>query len=1117
MNINYITHLFILIFCLINNFTFCNQIQKFVTQANFCEKDIQEYYSYLKSINTLSTDDQIISLQKFLENHPNFDRVYLKLLEFYVFQNKIPVAKMYFEKLSAKTKFYHHSQWILGNISALNNNPDDSYKKYFKALTNNQPSILLIKDFITFHHKQSGKRKKSINLTGFISNPDKLKFALALSKRKKSDYKNAIQLFSSISSNYNHHPEILHNWGSCLYLLEQNNKADSIWSIGLKLSQGANDFDYVSQFLIDKAIIENEKNNYQRTLAYYDSANSILSLTGNKYLLQLLKGNIANFYKNKIVNYTKAATLYQEALEISKRIGIPRITCSWYLGYATSLFSLGRFNEAFEAYEAAERTAIKAKNSLRLVLILLDKGSDYYYLRQNALAKQTFIKALEIAKEKKIEYYYHYAKAKLGNIFLKEGNHYKAREYFRAFINYLDSNNRSNRSYSWKARLARSYLIEKRYKLAQKEYDDAFKIAKDAKSKSYMGWCMLYSGDIDLLFSNVEVALQKFKSVREIAEKQNINEMLWQVYLSYGNAFKKIERFEEAISAYRKAAEIFETGRNNLGVDQLRIGYSSEGYEIYQNLVHCFFERYRSEKNTNDLDSLFYYLQLSRGRSLNDLLLKGNSRTYPVEYQNACVNLSNTQRKLRNESNNLKLSKKWEGLHAKLQSARYSLIVQRLRSKIDIQKDNQDNESNFLAIKTIQEKLRLADLGLLIFHISDELSFVLVLNGQKAIIIPLNINLPDIFSSIDSLLGPFHNVTDSIKNIVFNADIANRLYINLFKPVHKEIEHLNRLVVIPDYALMNLPFEMLLTKSSKKSNYTPLDYPDYSENFLGNQFMFSYYSSISLIDKMMKPSSKFPKILAFANPIVNKNIRNREAMLRSKIEWRFDPLPYAEIEVNKIKDIWPQTEINKREAATENCLKNNITNHKILHFATHAFIDSSFNFFSGLVLNPGSDSTEDGLLMGYEIADLKLNSDLVTLSACETGRGKNVIGEGIIGLPRLFLAAGVNSVLMTHWKVEDKFTATLMTEFYNNYLKHNSLKIEALNNAKKIIILNTKAIDGVYYQHPFFWASFVLYGNPGISKSSSLVFNHYFIIILIMIIIVFFIIKIKQKGYHYEK
>jgi len=155
--------------------------------------------------------------------------------------------------------------------------------------------------------------------------------------------------------------------------------------------------------------------------------------------------------------------------------------------------------------------------------------------------------------------------------------------------------------------------------------------------------------------------------------------------------------------------------------------------------------------------------------------------------------------------------------------------------------------------------------------------------------------------------------------------------------------------------------------------------------------------------------------------------------------------------------------------------------------------------------------------MGYEIADLKLNSDLVTLSACETGRGKSVLGEGIIGLPRLFLAAGVNSVLMTHWKVEDKFTATLMSEFYKNFLNHNSLKIEALNNAKIIIIQNTKPIDGVYYQHPFYWASFVLYGDPGFSKSSSLVLNYYFIIILIMIIIVFFIIKIKQKGYHYEK
>ena len=69
--------------------------------------------------------------------------------------------------------------------------------------------------------------------------------------------------------------------------------------------------------------------------------------------------------------------------------------------------------------------------------------------------------------------------------------------------------------------------------------------------------------------------------------------------------------------------------------------------------------------------------------------------------------------------------------------------------------------------------------------------------------------------------------------------------------------------------------------------------------------------------------------------------------------------------------------------------------------------------------------------MGYEIADLDINCDLVNLSGCETGRGKIVAGEGVLGLPRLFLGVGANSVLMTHWKVDDKFSSELMPSFYD--------------------------------------------------------------------------------------
>jgi CHAT domain-containing protein len=142
-------------------------------------------------------------------------------------------------------------------------------------------------------------------------------------------------------------------------------------------------------------------------------------------------------------------------------------------------------------------------------------------------------------------------------------------------------------------------------------------------------------------------------------------------------------------------------------------------------------------------------------------------------------------------------------------------------------------------------------------------------------------------------------------------------------------------------------------------------------------------------------------------------------------------------------------------------------------------VDSTFDAFSGLVFALGNDSTDDGVLMGYEISELDLSCDLVTLSACETGRGKMVRGEGVMGLPRQFLAAGAKTVLMTLWKVDDRFTSQLMPEFYQLLLQEKMHKSEALLQAKQKMLGDTSDSQGLYYQHPFYWASFVMYGDPG--------------------------------------
>jgi CHAT domain-containing protein len=160
--------------------------------------------------------------------------------------------------------------------------------------------------------------------------------------------------------------------------------------------------------------------------------------------------------------------------------------------------------------------------------------------------------------------------------------------------------------------------------------------------------------------------------------------------------------------------------------------------------------------------------------------------------------------------------------------------------------------------------------------------------------------------------------------------------------------------------------------------------------------------------------------------------------------------------------------------ATEESVKRNpaVASARRLHFATHAQLDERYPEFSSLILARSPNSQEDGYLRVQEIFNLKLNADLVVLSACETALGKEVTGEGLIGLTRAFFYAGAPSLVVSLWNVIDAPTPDLMLDFYRQMDSLHD-KSRALQNAKLDLISK-----GPRYAHPSFWAPFVLIGEP---------------------------------------
>jgi CHAT domain-containing protein/Tfp pilus assembly protein PilF len=187
-------------------------------------------------------------------------------------------------------------------------------------------------------------------------------------------------------------------------------------------------------------------------------------------------------------------------------------------------------------------------------------------------------------------------------------------------------------------------------------------------------------------------------------------------------------------------------------------------------------------------------------------------------------------------------------------------------------------------------------------------------------------------------------------------------------------------------------------------------------------------------------------------------------------------LPFSREEADAIAALAPA---NSRLKATDfsaslaSVMGGELENYRIVHFATHGLVDSERPELSGLVLSliDENGTPQNGFLRMAEIYNLRLKADLVVLSACQTGLGKQIKGEGLIGLTRGFMYAGAPRVVASLWQVDDMATAELMKRFYRGVLKDGVRPAAALRTAQLEMMKQKR------WAAPYYWAAFVLQGE----------------------------------------
>jgi CHAT domain-containing protein len=373
-------------------------------------------------------------------------------------------------------------------------------------------------------------------------------------------------------------------------------------------------------------------------------------------------------------------------------------------------------------------------------------------------------------------------------------------------------------------------------------------------------------------------------------------------------------------------------------------------------------------------------------------------------------------------------------------------------------------------------------------------------NGPEVYKVELNDSLQTSIITLQKQLSTGFTMSSSKTDFSEFKDYSYFVFKELLLESLKGYPKDQQILIIPDGLLSQLPFEILLTE------HVTGDYVDYQNlPYLIKSYLTGYaYSANLLLSKLSFSRQSDKKLLAFSYSKLEAGIDEEG---RSGDQ---DELHHAAVELRAIRK-----EMGRKKSkyfydinATEHEFKRIASEYNIIHLAVHGEADTTISMNTKLIFKNELDTLEDGELYMHELFGLDLSdAELAVLSACETGIGKSYTGEGVFSMARGFAYAGCPSIVMSLWRVDDRYTAELMKNFYKN-LKNGENIVESLTNSKRRFISQS----GETGAHPSNWAAFVTVGRNSIIVEKSYIL-YYLLGGALIFIILFIFYRLKKISF----
>lgn len=780
---------------------------------------------------------------------------------------------------------------------------------------------------------------------------------------------------------------------------------------------------------------------YSEALRYYQQSLAIDERLKLKPSICLDLENIGLCYVG-LGRAQEAIQILDRAIILAKEAGLKKEEADCRKARGSALLQLGKYTEALEQYRQARQTyeqvGLNEQPGFKQQLIeaLGDLGNLEIRLGDDASAEKDFRRAIGISEAIKHPRGITINLIALGDLEWRRKRLPEAAALYRdALARAGEANDRASTAGA-RIQLALTYRDLKRLEEAAKEGQQAREIAQATQARPLEVAALYAQGEVARSSDRNEEAIKYYSLGEDIVRETGDPELAWRLSFGRGQSLEVLGRNNEALTAYQNAVKTIELVRSGLREERFRAGYLEDKYQVYVALVQLLLKLGRA-------DEAFVFAEKLRARSYLDMLSRGQPPIRNGVQRQAETSLQNRirklQRQLEAETAKPKPDQKRQALD--LFSKELGDAERNYENFLD---DLAGTDPVYAAVRGLkvpsgaEVEHRLTRGTALVEYVLGEenlVIFVLTSEGLRATSVP--VRAADLQARVDTL-----------RDLLLRKDTnewklpAASLYRTLIAPIEEAgwLRDIKRLYIIPHAILHYVPFAVL-TKADNRSH------------FLVDDYVLAYLPAAATLVYGDKATRSSNSVLAMAPSSTR--------------------LQYTQRESQSVSELFPrQHMLLLGSRATESSFKRLADHYDVIHLATHGYFNKLNPLLSGVMLEP--DAQNDGRLEVHEILELKLNAELVTLSACDTALGSGYFaevpaGDDLVGLTRAFMFAGSPSVLASLWEVNDRSAVQLMHSFYGQL--RDSDKATALAKAQRE--MRARGL----YRHPYYWGAFVMAGR----------------------------------------